>query len=86
MLNQFGRKKITIEVRRKPVVLTGAALEIKQKLTTSLEQCRKERAAFAATQPRPEGTSDADWERYLSGELFDCPYPKVSIYQTTPAD
>lgn len=73
MLNNLGRKRITVVVRRKPIVLTGAALDIKTKMVAGLEQCRQERAAFAATQTRNPSASDEDWAKYLSGELFDNP-------------
>lgn len=91
MLNKLSRKKITVVVRRKPqpVVLTGVALEIKEHMVAGLERCRQERAAFAATQERPAGTSNADWEDYLSGKLYELPsspYPRQSIYQTTPSN
>lgn len=76
MLNKLARKKITLVVTKRkpqPVVLTGAALEIKQQLVASLAKCKEERAAFAATQQRNPTASDEDWAKYLSGELFNNP-------------
>ena len=73
MLNRLARKRITLIVRKKPVVLKGVALEIKTKLVEGLEQCRQERAAYAATQTRNPTASDEDWAKYLSGELYNNP-------------
>lgn len=80
MLNKLARKKITLVVTKRkpqPVVLTGAALEIKQQLVASLAKCKEERAAFASTQVRPAGIPDTEWTRYLTGELFEIPHPQT---------
>lgn len=73
MLNRLARKRITLIVRKKPVVLKGVALEIKTKMVAGLEQCKQERIAYAATQTRNPTASDEDWAKYLSGELYNNP-------------